>query len=377
MSAARFAAVALGLVVFSSWPAHSQSAAPVEELRLVEEERARVEHLLRRLDARRDAALDVLEEAERAWREARSEEQNARRRAAEAEARHGAWLEEEARLNAERRELAQKLGPRLTLRYRLRDGAGRALLSAPTVGDFLWRRRMLDRILADDLAIAQRLREIEDTARLTRLSAEEERLQLEQAQADAREKAANAEKERSVHRELLATLLGEAGQHRRVISELEKSRRKLLDAIASMPPTPEGLGGFGARKSRLPMPVRGRIEATFGRHVDAKTGVISYRKGIDIRAAAGTVVRAPHPAAVGFAGWFHGFGKLIVLDHGEGYYSLYGHLDDLAVERGERVGAGDPIGTVGETGSLKGAFLYFEVRSGQKALDPLEWLAVP
>ena len=85
-------------------------------------------------------------------------------------------------------------------------------------------------------------------------------------------------------------------------------------------------------------------------------------------------MHSPFPAAVAVAGWFSGFGNLVILVHGEGYYTLYAHLPEMKVQTGARVDEGGDIGVVGDTGSLKGAYLYFEIRSGSKALDPAEWL---
>jgi septal ring factor EnvC (AmiA/AmiB activator) len=77
---------------------------------------------------------------------------------------------------------------------------------------------------------------------------------------------------------------------------------------------------------------------------------------------------------VRFAGWFHGYGRMVILDHGGGYFSVSGHLDQVSVENGQLVPAGAVLGTVGETGSLAGPRLYFEIRKGGDALDPREWL---
>ena len=75
-----------------------------------------------------------------------------------------------------------------------------------------------------------------------------------------------------------------------------------------------------------------------------------------------------------FAGWFAGYGRMVILDHGDGFFTVSGHLDEIGVELGQLLAAGDPLGSAGETGSLTGARLYFEIRRGAEALDPAEWL---
>jgi len=77
---------------------------------------------------------------------------------------------------------------------------------------------------------------------------------------------------------------------------------------------------------------------------------------------------------VAHAGWFRGFGNLLIVDHGNGMFSLMAHLDQLHKGLGDPVKAGEQVGTVGETGSLKGPYLYFELRDGQRPLDPERWL---
>ena len=77
---------------------------------------------------------------------------------------------------------------------------------------------------------------------------------------------------------------------------------------------------------------------------------------------------------VRFAGWLGGYGKLAIIDHGDEYFTVFGHLGELGVEVGQSVAAGQSLGTVGETGSLTGPRLYFEIRRRGEALDPVRWL---
>ena len=104
-------------------------------------------------------------------------------------------------------------------------------------------------------------------------------------------------------------------------------------------------------------------------------GTMVYRRGIEIQAREGDSVRAVRDGQVVFADWYKGYGKLIILDHGGGFYTLYGNLSRLDLIKGERVTSGQVLGLAGETGSLKGSKLYFEVRRNGEAQDPLRWLA--
>jgi septal ring factor EnvC (AmiA/AmiB activator) len=100
-----------------------------------------------------------------------------------------------------------------------------------------------------------------------------------------------------------------------------------------------------------------------------------FRRGIEIEVREGQTVRAVEGGQVAYAEWYRGFGKLVILDHGNGFYTLYGNLSRLDLKKGDRVSRGQEIGLAGETGSLKGAKLYFEIRKKGEAEDPLLWLA--
>ncbi len=86
-------------------------------------------------------------------------------------------------------------------------------------------------------------------------------------------------------------------------------------------------------------------------------------------------MHAVAPGKVVFAGWLRGYGNLLILDHGSGYHSLMAHLASVVPTVGAEVQPGEEVGTVGDTGSLKGAYLYFEIRKGGLAVDPAPWFA--
>ena len=89
----------------------------------------------------------------------------------------------------------------------------------------------------------------------------------------------------------------------------------------------------------------------------------------------GQQIQVVHDGTVLYADWFRGYGKLIIVDHGEEFYSLYAHASDLLVQVGDAVRVGQLIARVGETGSLEGPQLYFEVRYRGEPQDPLAWLS--
>jgi septal ring factor EnvC (AmiA/AmiB activator) len=104
-------------------------------------------------------------------------------------------------------------------------------------------------------------------------------------------------------------------------------------------------------------------------------GTTVFRRGIEIEAHEGEAVRAVNDGQVAYADWYKGYGKLVILEHGNGLYTLYGNLSRLDLKKGDRVIRGQVIGLAGDTGSLKGSKLYFEIRQNGEAQDPLAWLA--
>jgi septal ring factor EnvC (AmiA/AmiB activator) len=139
--------------------------------------------------------------------------------------------------------------------------------------------------------------------------------------------------------------------------------------------TPSTAGNFQQFKGRMVLPVSGQIAARFGSPRRGDGGAGPSWKGIFIRAPAGADVRSVGPGRVVFADWLRGFGNLMVIDHGEGYLSVYGNNESLLRTAGESVEAGELIAAVGNTGGNEHSGLYFELRFQGRPFDPLGWVA--
>lgn len=127
---------------------------------------------------------------------------------------------------------------------------------------------------------------------------------------------------------------------------------------------------FQQRKGKMAWPVKGSLVNRFG---EQRKGSVTW-EGMRIRAQAGAEVHAVHYGRVVYADWLRGQGMLIILDHGDGYMSLYAHNDVLLREQGEWVQAGDVIARVGNSGGERESGLYFEIRQSGKTVDPGLWL---
>jgi septal ring factor EnvC (AmiA/AmiB activator) len=121
----------------------------------------------------------------------------------------------------------------------------------------------------------------------------------------------------------------------------------------------------------LRLPVAGELMNRFG--APREGGGLSW-KGLFIRAAQGTAVKAIAAGQVVFAEWLRGFGNLIIVDHGEGYMSLYSNNESLYKQVGERVQPGDALATVGNSGGQPDTGLYFEMRHQSRPVNPLLWV---
>jgi murein DD-endopeptidase MepM/ murein hydrolase activator NlpD len=347
----------------------------LEEERLQLQERLAAEKAtFDALSSERQGALDVLDALERLAREsseraAHLERTLARvkRQTAEAQAEvdqaQGALQAQQARLR-----------PRLLTLYRLqRQDALGVLLASQDFAVLLRRQRALKTLVGADLAALEDLAVLAQWHRLRQH-------RLERLEASARGSLTALRVEHAVgqarqtrFRELLSTVTAEQNRMSRVIAELEASERELTAMVKDLQSTGVS-SGMRARRGHLPFPTKGLVEVSFGKVVNPRFNTVTVQKGLDIRAAAGAEVASVASGTVVFAGWLKGYGNLVIIDHGASYHSLYAHLARFEVEVGTVVEEGESIGQVGDTGSLKGAFLYFEIRKAGQAVDPRPWL---
>ena len=157
--------------------------------------------------------------------------------------------------------------------------------------------------------------------------------------------------------------------------ELEAAQQRLQVAIGQLGTGRSAAVNLPLRPFRgaLIWPATGIVTGRFGRQSLGRFGTVISRNGIEISVAEGQVVRAVHEGTVVYAEPFTGYGNLVIVDHGDGEYSLYGYLSAMYVGRGDPLEAREPIGTSGRSPSGNPA-LYFELRVDDKPVDPLQWL---
>jgi murein hydrolase activator len=351
----------------------ADSAGPLRAL----EARRRAEEEAARMLARQErSVLDTLAEAEGALVEALAEAARVEgeRATSEANLRRAQHAEADAQTR-----LGARLGalrPRLLARSRMgAAGALPALLSSGSLGDLVKRRYLLDRILTRDATLLGEARAALVAREKARTTQEREARRLAALAREAVERRAVAEARREERETLLAALRTARGFHERAAAEAAAQATKLAALVGGLGPAPVAApGSFVGRRGKLPRPAEGRVTVPFGRVVDPRFNTVTVQNGLDIAARAGAPVRAVAPGRVAHAGRFKGYGNLVIVDHGDGYHTLVAHLGSMRAAMGEVVESGTVLGTVGDSGSLKGPYLYFEVREKGRPVDPGPWL---
>jgi septal ring factor EnvC (AmiA/AmiB activator) len=176
------------------------------------------------------------------------------------------------------------------------------------------------------------------------------------------------DRRRGVNNRLLELSLNEQKLNN-VLDDLEDRRRQEPPPVITGQSEP-----LAQLAGRLEWPVRGDVLRAFGRSVHPRFKTVTLNNGINISAAVGASVAAVGTGTVEFSDNLPGFGRCVILDHGEGYYTLYAYLNGVFVARGAQVSQGQVIAEVGGPGGGDPPQLYFEVRHGRTPLDPADWL---
>lgn len=295
-----------------------------------------------------------------------------------------AITEQLASMRASIQERRDAILARLRVQYMEgRFGYVKALLAADSYGDFQRRRQYLSAVSQKDYELLATFRA--DVARMEQ--AERQRAEaragmvafkesIERKLVDIR----SLQKEKKVY---LTKITQEKDSYNRAVEELERSASRVDSllreletrrrALAMRPPTAPALprGAKGA----LPWPADGQVISFFGRQKHPTFNTYVQRKGIEIRTTEGSFIHAVMPGTVVYADWLKGYGLVIILDHANGFFSLYAHASKILAKVGEQVAEGHPIGETGDTGMIGENTLYFELREGAEPVDPLQWLA--
>ncbi len=272
---------------------------------------------------------------------------------------------------------------RLVAFYKLgRLGIAPVLFSAASFLDFSQRQAALERILQRDANLWDKLQHQKEQLEALSRNLKAQKLRQDHLFVKCKEERTTIAQEKTRRAKLLARIRSEKDLTIATITSLKRSAKELDETIRSLKlklqsfstHTPSDSGAFLALKGSLPRPVRGHLAGLFGPYQDERHyNVKSFRTGVTIRADLGIPVQAVYDGQVIYADWFKGYGNIIILDHGDHYYTLSAQLEQTFKKKGDAVQAGEAIGTVGDSGMLGGPSLYFEIRHHGKPLNPALW----
>ena len=327
-------------------------------------------------------------------------------------------MDKHAALVKQMEELTQQLQARevyLQTRLRVLYKQGRGayvpfLLAASDITDFFRRIRYTVKLVEYDADLLQQHRSDLDGLERARRSVKARAEQLHKARIQVSAKKEEIEQERAKKNTLLTRIRDEQGTYESAMQEIEESSKRLMALIGklererkralaqqaqeqrrrqqqvrrpSTPGTPapriepyfNGDGKFAKLRGQLTWPISGTLVSTYGKIKHSTFNTYTFNKGIGISAAPGSEFRVIEAGQVLYADRFKGYGNLLIVDHGDSYYSLYAYAAELLVQVGDRVKRQQVVGRTGEGGSLNGPALYFEIRHQGKPENPLEWLA--
>jgi septal ring factor EnvC (AmiA/AmiB activator) len=283
-----------------------------------------------------------------------------------------------SQLQVQRVHLAQQsrsaydIGQQEYLKILLNQQDPAAVSRTLTYYDYFHRAR-LKRIKSIDTRLAT-LRTVEQKIR-------EKSAQLEKNQTEQTKEKEGLQQTQDERGKILAKLNAQIQAKGARLSQMLENQRRLQNLLTKLAEEPSGstpelnteqgeLKPFASLRGKLPWPSRGRLANRYGS--SRKIGRLRWQ-GLLIKAPEGTDVTAISNGRVAFADWLRGFGLLIIIDHGNGYMSLYGGNQSLYKEVGDWVEAGEVIASVGNSGGNKDSALYFEIRHNGKPTNPLKW----
>jgi septal ring factor EnvC (AmiA/AmiB activator) len=267
----------------------------------------------------------------------------------------------------------EELGRRLESIYKYgRTNPLTALLSTRSVPEVYRKMIYLRWVVRADQRLAAELKELNvqlasQRSQLVAARAELERLQREQLDQEAKLSPALAAEsallkkvrnDKAAGQALQRQLTESAGRLQNLLADLQRRKEQAL---------PEADTQFETAKGTLPWPLRGKVIAAFGSQVHPRYKTKTSNLGIDIKAEPAAAVQAVAAGHVAYADQFMGYGNLVIVDHGGGFYTLYANLSEMTAQVGAEVAAGTRVGAAGD-------YLHFEIRKDGKSVNPMDWL---
>ncbi len=368
--------------------AADDNAVSNKELQRIKREMREKKKELRRADRKERSILTDLDRIDREVQTGTSELAVQQKQLREAESSLRELEKSSVQVSRELNGLKRVYGLRLRALYKMsRNGDAAAVLASyGRDGDPFKRMTYLSMIAERDRLLIREYGETLTTLTVRQTEIADRRQGLFEKKRAIEQKKTELEARKHRKAGLLASIREEKGVYEQTLRELEESsatlwamiqnaeqERKTARQAASSPQLV--VRTVKQDPSGMPWPLEGRVLTRFGMQQHPQFKTMVFRRGIEISAHEGEPVRCVSDGHVVFADWYKGYGRLMIIEHASGFYTLYGNLSRLDFKTGDRVVTGQVIGLAGDTGSLKGSKLYFEVRRNGEAQDPLLWLA--
>ncbi len=350
-----------------------------KELERIKQEMESEQQKLQQAGKKERSILSQLEKIDREIQTGSAELAEHQKKLQEAEAALAEITQSNAVTAQDLERLRMAYAARIRALYKMQRSGGYtlAVLSSENFDTAYQRLRYLGIIARRDQKV---IRDYQDN--LARLALREQEIKDRRSEiitrtVDVESKRASLEVRKRKKNELLSSIKKEKGAYEATLKDLEDASANLwaMIRLGEQEKRPAAKS-VAAGRERLPWPVNGQVLTRFGSQKHPKFGTIVFRRGIEIAANTGDEVKAVDNGQVVYADWYKGYGVLVIIEHKDaGLYTLYGHLSKLNVQSGDQITRGQVVGLAGDTGSLKGSKLYFELRRNGEAEDPLEWLA--
>lgn len=373
-----------GAVLLAALLAGLQMAAPVSWAESIEDKKAELEDVQRQMDekdAQREQKKQEIGNAVERLIAAQNELAEAKRKLAAIENRQRALeikiRQNEAALAAKQRDYDKT---RKVYEKRLRDiyENGQVnyldvLLGSADFRDFASRMFLLQRVIRRDFDLIDKLEAQKEALLAQKAQLDESKRQLDAAYAEGKAEQKIVAQKTVERQALYEQALAEKARLDAEYEELQRNSQEITAMIQRM--EEEGrmmpqAGGTG----QLSWPVNGEITSPFGWRVHPIWGTQIFHAGLDIGADYGDPVHAADGGTVVYAGWMGGYGNAVMIDHGGGMVTLYGHNSSITVGEGEQVSKGQTIALAGSTGNSTGPHCHFEVRIHGEVVSPLQYL---
>ena len=247
--------------------------------------------------------------------------------------------------------------------------------SSENISDLLQRLKYMELIAQHDANLLASYRSRTEQLGVEKnalLAVKAKMVRLEREASDKKNEFKNARKTKKQFLKKIKKKKRLGIQTRKELVKSSKNLNNLIKKLLTKLVSGEGLN-IHDKKGRLILPVKGKILNKFGRQKDKQYGSFIVRNGINVKTQSGTPVHSIFDGKVLYTGELEGYGNMVIIGHGKDYHSLYGHLDEISVKQNQVVYTGDIIGLSGDTGSLLGETLYFEMRHNGKAIEPVGW----